>query len=392
MNIAYFDTFSGISGDMTLGAFVSAGLPLDELSFEIQKLKLHGVELQGKHIERNGIVAVKIDLLVPNEHHHRHLADIFRIIDASELSGNVKDKSKAIFFELGKAEAKVHNTPLEKIHFHEVGALDAIVDIVGAAICLEKFGIEKCFSSPVRLGSGGFVNAAHGKLPIPVPAVVEILKEYPTELTDIPFELTTPTGAAIVKTVSSGMLSKEKILMKSIGYGAGEREIPNTPNLLRIFIGELDETFDEDSLVTIETNIDDMNPEIYPYVIEKLLANGAHDAYLIPIIMKKGRPGILLSVMTSENNVQKISEIIFRETTTLGVRIQNVGRKKLKRELKEIDSQFGKIKVKVVVADGKKKLLPEFEECKRIALEKNIPLKEVFFQIQKELEIILGTL
>ncbi|MBM4167238.1 MAG: nickel pincer cofactor biosynthesis protein LarC [Ignavibacteria bacterium] len=386
MNIAYFDTFSGISGDMTLGAFVSAGLPLDELSNEIRKLHLSGVELQGKHLVRSGITAIKIDVLAPHEHHHRHLADIFRIIDASELSGNVKDKAKAIFFELGKAEAKVHNTSLEHIHFHEVGALDAIVDIVGAAICFEKFSIEKCFSSPIRLGNGGFVNAAHGKLPIPVPAVVEILKDYPTELTDIPFELTTPTGAAIVKTVSSGMLPKEKIISKAIGYGAGEREIPNTPNLLRIFIGELNEQFDADEVVTIETNIDDMNSELYPYVIEKLLTNGAHDAYLVPIIMKKGRPGILLSVMASENDVQKLSEIIFRETTTLGVRIQNVGRKKVFRDSRIVETSFGKIKVKVVATGGKEKLLPEFEECKRIALENNLPLKEVFSLIQKEME------
>ena len=385
MKILYFDTFSGISGDMTLGAFVSAGLPLDELSFEIQKLKLHGVELQGKHIVRNGITAVKIEVIVPHEHHHRHLADIFNIIDASELSGNVKDKSKAIFYELGKAEAKVHNTSLEHIHFHEVGALDAIVDIVGAAICLEKFAIEKCFSSTLRLGNGGFVNAAHGKLPIPVPAVVEILKDYPTELTDIPFELTTPTGAAIVKTVSSGMLSKEKIITKAIGYGAGEREIPNTPNLLRILIGELNEQFDSDEVVTIETNIDNMNPELYPFVIEKLLSAGAHDAYLIPIIMKKGRPGILLSVMINEKDIQKISEIIFRETTTLGVRIQNVGRKKVFRDSRIVETSFGKVKVKVAVFEGNEKLSPEFEECKRIALEKNIPLQEVYARLQREL-------
>jgi len=384
MRIAYFDTFSGISGDMTLGAFVSAGLPLDELSLEIQKLTLHGVELQGKHVERNGIAAIKIDVLTPHEHHHRHLADIFRIIDASELSENVKDKAKAIFYELGKAEAHVHNTSLEKIHFHEVGALDAIVDIVGAAICLEKFSIEKCFSSPIRLGSGGFVNAAHGKLPIPVPAVVEILKDYPTELTDIPFELTTPTGAAIVKIVSSGIISKEKIITKAIGYGAGEREIPNTPNLLRVFIGELNEQFDADEVVTIETNIDDMNPEIFPYVIEKLLAANAHDAYLIPIIMKKGRPGMLLSVMANEKDIQKISEIIFRETTTLGVRIQNVGRKKVFRDARIVETSFGKMKMKVVHFEGNEKLLPEFEECKRIAVEKNIPLKGVYAALQRE--------
>jgi uncharacterized protein (TIGR00299 family) protein len=386
MRIAYFDTFSGISGDMTLSAFVSAGISLEELSFEIQKLRLSGIQLVGKHIVRSGISAVHIDVLTPEEHHHRHVKDVFNIIEQSELSDNVKDTAQKIFYQLGIAEAKVHNTTIEKIHFHEVGALDAIVDIVGTAICVEKFGIEKCFSSSVRLGSGGFVNAAHGKLPIPVPAVIEILKNYPTEFTDIPFELTTPTGAAIIKTLSHGMLPHTAIKIEKIGYGAGGKEIPQMPNLLRIVIGELTEQFAGENIVSIETNIDNMNPELYPYIIEKLLEAGAHDAYLIPVIMKKGRPGIVLSVMANESNMHTIMQVIFRETTTLGVRIQHIERKKLQREERIVQTSFGAVRVKSILNNGVEKLLPEFEECKRIAQERNIPLKEVYAQLNNELQ------
>ncbi|MDI6767514.1 MAG: nickel pincer cofactor biosynthesis protein LarC [Bacteroidota bacterium] len=386
MKIAYFDTIAGISGDMTLGAFISAGVSLDELTNEIKKLNLQGIELDATRIERSGISAIKFDVIVSTKrHHHRHLKDIFKIIDGSLLSEKIKVTSKNIFMEVAKAEAKVHNLPVGKVHFHEVGALDSIVDIVGAAICFERLGIEKVYSSPVKLGSGGFVETEHGKLPIPSPAVVEILKGYPTVLTDIPFELTTPTGAAIIKTMSSGVLSAEKIKVKSIGYGAGSKEIPQIPNLLRVMIGEIQKPFDEDDVVVIETNIDDMNPEIYPYVIEQLLQHGASDAYLIPIIMKKGRPGILLSVLVSRSELEKILNIIYQETTTLGVCIIEMTRKKIKRDEKEVMSKiFGRVKMKVITYEGKQRLVPEFEECKRIASENKISLQEIYRMLEKE--------
>ncbi|MBI3764986.1 MAG: nickel pincer cofactor biosynthesis protein LarC [Ignavibacteriales bacterium] len=287
--------------------------------------------------------------------------------------------------EVAKAEAKVHNSTVEKIHFHEVGALDSIVDIVGAAICFESMGIESIYSSAVKLGSGGFVETEHGKLPLPGPATLEILRGYPTVLTDIPFELTTPTGAAIIKAMSEGILSSERITVESIGYGAGTREIPQIPNVLRVMIGELVPAYDQDEVVIIETNIDDMNPEIYPFVIEQLLARGAHDAYLVPIIMKKGRPGILLSVLVSRSKIDEILAIIFSQTTTLGVRIQPVERRKLKRNQREVQTRLGKITVKVVVHDGTERLLPEYEECKKIALQKNIPLMEVYRLLEQEI-------
>ena len=387
MKIAYFDTISGISGDMTLGAFVSAGFRIDELSAELMKLNVPGFEVEARHIERSGITATKVDVIVSDQpKYHRHLKDIYGIIEASALSTNVKATSKKIFHEVGVAEAHVHNSTLEKIHFHEVGALDSLVDIVGTAVCLEKFSIDAVYSSPIRVGRGGFVNTQHGTMPTPTPATMEILKGYPMVLTDIEAELTTPTGAAIIKALSRGVLASEALTVHSIGYGAGTTELAPVPNLLRVMVGELSSRYEHDEVVSVETNIDDMNPEIHPYVVEQLLAAGAHDAFLVPILMKKGRPGILLSVLVERSKLDRILAVIFGETSTLGVRIQPVERKKISRSVKEVTTSFGTVKVKVIVRDGKETLAPEFEECKRLALEKKIPLKDVYGILQKELE------
>jgi uncharacterized protein (TIGR00299 family) protein len=309
---------------------------------------------------------------------HRHLSDIFEIIDASDLSEFVKQTSKKIFTNIAQAEAKIHNTTVEEVHFHEVGAIDSIIDIVGTAICIEKFKIEKIFASKIPLGSSSFTQTQHGKMPIPSPATLELLKNFPVTLTDIPFELTTPTGASIIATLAEYGLEKETIKINSVGYGAGNFDIPNQPDLLRIIIGEIPQKFNEEKLLLVETNIDDMNPEIYPYVIEKLLHSGANDAYLVPVIMKKGRPGILLSTLVNETKLDDILKVIFNQTTTLGVRIFEIRRKKLKREQKEIDTPFGKVKFKIAIIENSERLVPEFEECKRIAEEKNIPLIQVY--------------
>jgi uncharacterized protein (TIGR00299 family) protein len=386
MKIAYFDTIAGISGDMTLGALVSAGVPFDELNKELQALGISGFELQARHIERNGMVATKVDVVISKQpHYHRHMKDIEELIDKSSLTQNVKERSKKIFSEVAIAESKVHSTPIEKVHFHEVGAVDSLVDIVGASICLEKLGIQAVYSSPIKVGSGGMVQSQHGALPVPTPATMEILKDYPILLTDIPYELTTPTGAAIIKALSQGILTAEKIQISAIGYGAGEREIEQLPNILRVFVGKLESNYMSDEIVSIETNIDDMNPEIYPYVIEKLISAGAHDAYLIPILMKKGRPGIILSVLAEREKINRLLDIIFRETTTLGVRIQPIERKKLPRSTKQVQTSFGIASAKVIIVEGKEQLRVEFEECKRIASEKNLPLAEVYRKLEKEL-------
>lgn len=386
MKIAYFDTISGIAGDMTLAAFVSAGLPLDVLSSELRKLPLPGFELAGNHVMRNSIAAVHIDVVVSHApQYHRHLKDIFHIIESSSLSQRVKDVAKSIFQVIGEAEAKIHNSTLEKVHFHEVGAVDSIVDIVGTAICLEKFGIERVYTSPVRLGSGGLVATQHGTMPTPVPATIEILKNYPTVLTGIPEELTTPTGAGIIKALSSGVLTDETLRVEAVGYGTGTKEIPQLPNLLRVVIGELESQTEGEHIVTVETNIDDMNPQVYPYLIDKLLAAGAHDAYLVPIIMKKGRPGILLSVMVEKSRLEAVTHLLYTQTSTIGLRIQEIGRRKLPRRQVEMHTQFGMVRMKAVLRDGTEVLAPEFEECKRIADERGIPLLEVQQALLREI-------
>jgi len=274
---------------------------------------------------------------------------------------------------------------MEKVHFHEVGALDSIVDIVGCAIGLDLLGIDRVYTSPVKLGSGGFVETQHGKLPLPGPATMEILKGYPVVLTDIPFELTTPTGAAIVKAMSSGVIASEKIRVNAIGYGSGTHEIPMVPNLLRLMVGEMIDETERDELLIIETNIDNMNPEIYPYVMEKMMEAGAHDVCLIPVVMKKGRSGILLSAMVDREKEEKVTEVLFRETTTLGVRIYPVQRRKLHREEIEFLSSFGVIRGKSVVRSWGKRVMPEYEECRRISRERNIPLGEVYRILEKEM-------
>ncbi|HTY35638.1 MAG TPA: nickel pincer cofactor biosynthesis protein LarC [Bacteroidota bacterium] len=387
MRVAYFDTLAGISGDMTLGAFLHAGIPVDVLTAELKKLNLGGFELAVSRIKRNGIGAFKVDVVISEApSYHRHLSNINEIIERSSLSKAVQETAKKIFYEVAVAEATVHESTIEKVHFHEVGAVDSIVDIVGTAICLEQLGIEKVHSSPVKVGSGGTVNTQHGTMPVPTPATMEILKGYPIVLTEIPFELTTPTGAAIIKALSAGPLPLEQIRVHSIGFGAGTRELHAVPNLLRVLIGEIDEKRDHDEVLSIETNIDDMNPEILPYVLEKLMGGGALDAFLIPILMKKGRPAHLLRVLAGRDALDAVLGIIFRETSTLGVRIQHVERRKLLRTQQQVQTSLGSVTVKSVTFDGVERRIPEFEECKRLAQERNIPLIEVYRILEIELK------
>jgi len=385
--IAYLDTIGGISGDMTLGAFVSAGMPFDTLANELAKLGLEGFELQASHIERSGIVATKIDVVVSQQpHYHRHLKDINELIDRSSLSQSVKERAKKIFLEVARAEAAIHGSTIEKIHFHEVGAIDSLVDIVGASICIGFFNIDDVYSSPVKVGSGGFVKSAHGKLPVPTPATMEILKDYPVVLTDIQHELTTPTGAAIVKALSRGMFPTARLKATAIGYGAGTKEFEAIPNLLRVMIGKIDREYETDTVIVVEANIDDMNPEIYPYVIERLMEAGAYDAFVLPVLMKKGRPGMILSAITERGKLDAVNAVIFKETTTLGVRTIPSERFKLPRSSREVKTSLGPVKVKVVVNEGTERIVPEFEECKRIAREKNMALKDVYKILEKEIQ------
>jgi uncharacterized protein (TIGR00299 family) protein len=346
---------------------------------------------------RSQINAAKFDVVIQHQpHYHTHLKDINNLIDNSSLSDFVKYNSKKIFETVGTAEAKIHNIPLEKIHFHEVGAIDSIVDVVGACICLENLHVEKIYTTPVKLGKG-LINTQHGVMPNPAPATLEILKDYPVELTNIDFELTTPTGAAIVKTLSSGLFDNiGNVNIKKIGFGSGTFDIKESPNLLRIIICETNEFTSllgrmggAEQLVQIETNIDDMNPQIYPFVMQKLFEAGAKDVFYHNVTMKKGRPGILLSVLTEETLIDKMLQIIYKETTTIGVRINKISRHKLHREIKEYDTSLGRVKAKQIsnVNNGIdiNKVIPEFEECRRIANETNKPLNEIYNQLYKEL-------
>ncbi len=389
MKIAYLDTVGGIAGNMTLAAFVSAGMPFDRLTEELQKLSLPGFRLERTSVRRSAIDAVHIEVLITDPpKYHRHLHDIIAIIDKSSISDGAKQRSRKVFQVIADAEAKVHNTPVDHVHFHEVGALDSIVDIVGTAICLEALGIEAVYSSPVKLGSGGVITTQHGTMPTPAPATVEILKDYPVRLTAVPYELTTPTGAAIVKALSNGVLTNEDLRIDAVGYGAGTREMTELPNLLRVIIGSLGSSLTEDSSIIVETNIDDMNPQIYPHLIDLLLKSGAHDAYLVPVVMKKGRPGVLLSVLADPSALDKIVECIYRETTTIGLRIHHVDRKKLPREIVEVQTTFGVVKAKSIVRDGARVFTVEYEECRRIAGERNLPLLTIFKQLEQELSAL----
>jgi pyridinium-3,5-bisthiocarboxylic acid mononucleotide nickel chelatase len=384
MTIAYFDCFSGISGDMTLGALVDAGVDIDALRAELAKLDLRGYELKAEKVTRLGLAATKVHVLLEKkEQPARHLSDIRSIIESSSLSDKVKQKSLAIFERLAVAEAKVHNTTIDKVHFHEVGAVDAIVDIVGSVIGLQQLGITEVIGSPVNVGSGS-VHTSHGRLPVPAPATAELLIGVPFYASSISFELTTPTGAAIVTGLSSFFGPVPQMKLQRVAYGAGNKDLPGQPNVLRLLIGEPSGGYEEDSSIIIETNIDDMNPQLYDYVINRLIEAGAHDAYVTPIIMKKGRPGHLLSVLTEQGAVDRVLDVIFRETTSIGVRIHEVGRKKLSREIREVETSYGTVRVKIS-RRGEEILTvtPEYEDCRKLAEEKNVPLKSIIEESKK---------
>ncbi len=383
--IAYFDTIAGISGDMTLGALVDAGIPVEYLKTELGKLDLPGYGIEAKHIQQSGITSVKFEVIPErDEKHHRHYSDIKKLIESSALSWQVKEKAAAIFFTLAKAEAKVHHVPVEKIHFHEVGAVDSIVDIVGAVIGLEYLGIDSVYSSPVKIGASASIKSAHGIIPTPAPATMEILRGYPVVFSDVPAELTTPTGAAIIKTLSRGILTMETITIDRIGYGSGTKRFEKLPNLLRIVTGTIRSVESEEDITVVEANIDDMNPEIFPYVIEKLISSGARDAFITPVIMKKGRPASMITVLCTTSSLDKIIKTLLAETTTLGVRYRLMQRKILTRSEKTVETEFGPVKMKTVEADGRKYTKPEFEECKRIAEEYSLSLIEVYRRLGKQ--------
>jgi len=381
MKILYFDCFSGVSGDMTLAAFLDLGLPLEKLQEEMKKLALENCSLEVHPGSRSGIAALGLEVKVgPREEHHRHFFQIREMILKSKLAPEVKEISLAVFQRLAEAEARVHKKTVEEIHFHEVGAVDSIVDIVGTAIGVHYFKPDKIYASELPMGRG-FVQCQHGCLPLPAPATVEVLKGYPVKSVNVEGELVTPTGAAIVAALSSKASPFPSMIVEKIGYGMGKREFPDRPNLLRLVLGEASESYLTDRAVVLESNLDDMNPEFYDYLMERLFQKGALDVALSPLQMKKNRPGTLLRVIAEEKDAEALSELILRESTTLGVRSFSVDRKKLPREVREVETRYGKVRVKV---SGEIRFQPEYDDCRRIAREKGVPIQEVYWEAMKK--------
>lgn len=382
--IAYFDCFSGISGDMTLGALIDLGVPVKWLKDSLEKIPLSGFDLSVASVSRNGIQAKCVDVRVVDDVKSRDYAEIISMIEKSYLSPNIKQKSLDIFEKIADAEAAIHGCLKKNVHFHEVGGIDAVVDIVGTVLCVDYLGIARVISSRIPLGRG-FVSCQHGTLPVPAPATLCILKGVPVYGTQIPQELVTPTGAAIVVALAESFEEIPEMIIEKTGYGAGKRELKTIPNLLRIITGK---AFiqQKDAITVIETCIDDMNPEIFGFLMDRLFEKGALDVYWIPIFMKKNRPGTMVQVLCPEDCREIVIDCILSETTSLGVRYYDAKRRVLARESVLMETVYGKIAVKRIIApNGSIRMAPEYEVCKKIALEKNIPIRIVYDTILQSL-------
>jgi uncharacterized protein (TIGR00299 family) protein len=389
MKQAYFDCFSGISGDMTLAALVDAGCDLAQLRSGLAGLQIPGWSISAERVWKNGMAATCVRVSTEEQSTHRGLSAILQIIEKSGLSDTAKKNSAAIFRKLGEAEAAVHDVPLEKIHFHEVGAVDAIVDIVGACIGFEMLGIERFACSALNVG-GGTAKMAHGVLPVPAPATAKLLQGKPTYSNGGQKELVTPTGAAIVATLCDSFGPQPPMSVSAIGYGAGSADLEGQPNVMRLMVGEAAEKivpgFDEEISV-IETNLDDMNPQIYGYFLEKALAAGALDVYTTPVHMKKNRPGTLLTVLCNPQDMNSLMLLIFTETTTLGARTYRAQRRVLPRETVNVHTQYGDVHIKLSRVNGSiRHVAPEYEDCRKLAAERNVPLQQVINEALRSFE------
>jgi uncharacterized protein (TIGR00299 family) protein len=382
--IAYFDCFSGISGDMILGAFLDLGFPLSELTASLASLKIPKYTLEALPEKRMNLkgIRLRINMKQPGKD-EKTFKEIRTVIEGSKLNKDVKEKSIEIFSCLAKAEAFIHRKRIDHVHFHEIGAADSIIDIVGSVLVIHYFNIREIVSSPLPLGNG-FIQCGHGTLPLPAPATLEILKTIPVYGIGKPIETVTPTGAAIIATLAQSFGSLPPVTIEKVGYGVGERKDNEVPNLLRVILGRKEKRVFWEQVVVIETNIDNMNPEIYEYLMEVLFKRGALDVALIPVQMKKNRPGILLKVIARENDKIELIETIFNETTTLGVRVNTVDRYTLSRKTNVVETPWGKVRIKIIEEpDGRIVTSPEFEDCKKIARAKNIPLKQILLTISK---------
>jgi uncharacterized protein (TIGR00299 family) protein len=396
MQILYYDCFSGISGDMNLGAMLDLGVDCDLLARELKRLDIGPYDLRISKDSRRGIVGTRVDVIVghegpgPDHHHHgRTFGDIQIMIGESGLSDVVKKISLAIFTKIAEAEAKVHGQAVSDVHFHEVGAVDSIVDIVGAAICFDYLKVDKIMASPIQVG-GGFVKCAHGVLPVPAPATVEILKGIPIKSGLVTFETTTPTGAAIVASMAESFTEAAAFTPEKIGYGIGHRDT-DVPNVLRVFLGAMADyavsvsDVERGEALMIECNMDDMNPEHYGFLMERLFENGAHDVFFTPIVMKKSRFAVTLSVLCDASGRAAVEDCLWRHSSTFGLRAFNVGKAMLRREMEKVSTPHGEIAVKHGYLQGNKiKSKPEYEDCRRLAREKGLSLEDVYDVVREE--------
>ena len=397
MKTLYFDCSSGISGNMTLAALTEIIGDENYLIEELKKLHIDGYEINISKKVKNGITGTYVDVLLEHEHHHKHkehnhenehthhhehrnLSDVNKIIDNSTLNEEVKKLAKKIFLRVAKAESKVHNKPLEEVHFHEVGAIDSIIDIVGTAILINKINPDKIVSSTVNDGYG-FIECAHGKMAVPVPATSEIFSNSNVKFRQIEIdtELVTPTGAAIIAELATDFMPLPEMQVEKIGWGSGSKDL-QIPNVLKVYYGNIED--EKDDIVVMETNIDDCGGELLGYTQELLFKNGALDVFFTPIFMKKNRPGYRMSITCKQEDKLKLQNIIFRETTTIGIRYRKEHRAVLKREIIEIETKYGKIKAKKVINNGEEYIYPEYEEIKKIAEKNNIPLKN-FYKLEE---------
>lgn len=385
MKLLYLDCHAGISGDMTVAALLDLGVPLEHLRGELDKLGLPpgSYELSTSRTERRQTPALKFDVAVHDHHTHRHYAGIDSMIAGSGLAEPVKERARLIFRRLAEAESLVHGVAIEDVHFHEVGAVDSIIDIVGTAICLEYLGVEKLYAAALPLG-GGFVETAHGRLPVPAPATAELLKGLAVHGDCGPGERVTPTGAAIVAALAGGFGKRPDMVLEGIGNGAGGKNFPDCPNILRAFLGNSTEKNDDDDVIVVEANIDDSTPEVLGYAMERLLAEGALDVFFTPIQMKKSRPGVMLSFLCHQSQFERLAGLLLSETSAIGLRYYRADRIILQRRVVEQQTEFGPVRFKQVIDNDGKMLRasPEYDDCRRIARERDIPCREVMERLQ----------
>jgi pyridinium-3,5-bisthiocarboxylic acid mononucleotide nickel chelatase len=393
--VAFFDCYSGISGDMILGALIDLGVDAQKIRKALKSLDIEGYKFTTHQVKRGLIAGTKVQVRIgkPRKNHvpPRIYSDIKRLITKSDLPASVKKNSLEIFKRIARVEAAIHKTTMEKIHFHEVGAVDSIVDIVGGVFAMESLDLDKVYASPLNVGEG-IVKCAHGSLPVPAPATLKLLKGIPVFSNGVKRELTTPTGAAMIGFYANSFGSLPPMKIVDDGYGAGDHIIPEMPNMLRVVMGEVS-TMPDEELVLIETNIDDMNPEFYELAMESLFKAGALDVYLTPIIMKKSRPANKISVLSSETNRIKMTEILLHETSSFGVRYSRVGRTVLEREMKTVKTKWGPVKIKIGELNGLViRISPEFEECKKISKKNKVSIKQVYDEAYFQAIKIFGPL